>query len=298
MLRPGQGKPPVFLVHDGLGEVLLYRSLALRLDPGHAVYGLEPEISEGRFLHTSIFEMARAKIDRIRSVQPRGPYLLAGLCAGGVIAFELGRQLQVAGERVAFVGIIDGADVAAAEIPLRVARQRIGNLIGSLWPGAGQSFWSALARAAPILFRKLANLIGYEVSRRLQRLRTAKSLTAMQRGGPRELDLEFLAVYGAAHRQHIALGMLRGTEVVLFRATHGDGTAADLPFREVYRDPLMGWQQRVERPVRAVDVLGGHSTALQEPHVVFLAHEMQRTLDHALTASETPSRPQLRIATP
>ena len=297
LIRPGQGKPPLFFVHDGLGEVLLYRSLALRLDCGHAVYGLEPETSEGRFIHTSIVEMARAKIDRIRSVQPHGPYLLAGLCAGGVIAFELARQLQAAGERVAFVGIIDGADVAAAEIPLRVARQRIGNLMGSLWPAPGQPVWSAVARALPILLRKLANLVVYEVASRLRRVRTAQELAAMRSGSLHEGRVEFFSVYEAAHRQHVATGMLNGASVALFRATRGDGSSADLPFREVYVDPLMGWQTRVERTVLAIDVPGGHSTALQEPHVAVLAHEMQRNIDNAIACGETTARPQLRIAT-
>ena len=44
--------------------------------------------------HTRIAEMAAYHIDKMRSVQPRGPYLVGGMCAGGVIAFEIARQLQ------------------------------------------------------------------------------------------------------------------------------------------------------------------------------------------------------------
>src|SRR5690606_23372117 len=91
LIRPGTNGTPIFFVHDGLGEVLLYRSLALLLDPDHPVYGLEPEQAKGRFLHTTIADMAKAKVARIRTVQATGPYLLAGLCAGGVIAFEVAR---------------------------------------------------------------------------------------------------------------------------------------------------------------------------------------------------------------
>ena len=131
LIRPGSGRMPLFFVHDGLGEALLYRTLALRSSPGRAVYGLQPETSPGQFLHTSIAEMARAKVERIRSVQPKGPYALAGLCAGGVIAFEIARQLQELGEKTPFVGVIDAADVEAQERRLRSARDRLTRMLGS-----------------------------------------------------------------------------------------------------------------------------------------------------------------------
>jgi thioesterase domain-containing protein len=39
--------------------------------------------------------------------QPEGPYYLMGFSAGGVISYELARQLERMGKRVAYVGIID-----------------------------------------------------------------------------------------------------------------------------------------------------------------------------------------------
>ncbi len=42
LIRGGGGGPPLFLVHDGDGETMLYRNLALRLKSDHAVYGLQP----------------------------------------------------------------------------------------------------------------------------------------------------------------------------------------------------------------------------------------------------------------
>ncbi|HJW12147.1 MAG TPA: amino acid adenylation domain-containing protein, partial [Albitalea sp.] len=114
LIRPGGTRPPVFLVHDGIGETLLYRSLAYCLDAGHAVYGLQPRSEDGyAMLHSRISEMAAYHVEKIRSVQPHGPYLLGGLCAGGVIAFEIARQLQARGETIAMVALLDAADAAA-----------------------------------------------------------------------------------------------------------------------------------------------------------------------------------------
>ena len=249
LIRPGTGKPPLFLMHDGLGEVMLYRSLAIRLGPEHAVYGLEPETSGGRFIHTRIVDMARAKVERIRSVQPSGPYLLAGLCAGGVIAFEVARQLQDAGERTLFVGIIDGADVAAEEVKLRIARGRLERLVATLRPAENQSIGSFLSGVVPTLINKVFNAVKYEVSTRMEQASTAKTVAALRREAPAQSgaaqELDFLKLYEQAHKEHIAQGTFSGGDVVLFRATQGDGSVGDLPFRDVYVDPLMGWQQRV-----------------------------------------------------
>lgn len=108
---------------------MLYRSLALLLDPELTVYGLKP-FSKANYpiLHTRIEEMAAFHIGTMRSVQARGPYLLGGLCAGGLIAFEMARQLQRTGERVAMVALMDVADVDAKGRPLRFAKQRLTRL--------------------------------------------------------------------------------------------------------------------------------------------------------------------------
>jgi len=40
-------------------------------------------------------------------IQPNSPYYLVGMCYGGSIAFEIAQQLTIAGDKVAFLGIID-----------------------------------------------------------------------------------------------------------------------------------------------------------------------------------------------
>jgi len=96
-------------------------------------------------------------------------------------------------------------------------------------------------------------------------------------------------VYEQAHREHEARGVFDGGDVVLFRATQGDGTMSDQPFRELYADPLLGWASRVAEPLQVVDVPGGHSSALQEPHVATLAAEMQTAIERALKRARPQS---------
>ncbi len=46
-------------------------------------------------------------LTEIRAVQPHGPYRLVGNCIGGIVAFEMGRQLEHAGEEVRTLVMMD-----------------------------------------------------------------------------------------------------------------------------------------------------------------------------------------------
>src|SRR5262249_41788670 len=71
-------------------------------------------------------------------------------------------------------------------------------------------------------------------------------------------------------------------ELVLFRATAGRGAAADEPCGGRYDDPMLGWGRRATRGVRVIEIPGGHSSMLQEPHVGVLAEHLQASIDRAL----------------
>lgn len=278
-IRAGGDKLPLIFVHDGIGETLLYRTLAMKLDPGHPVYGLQPRTApDGSFLHTTIAEMAAAHIESIRRAQPEGPYLLTGLCAGGVIAFEIARQLQEAGQRTLFVGIIDAADVEAAERRFFVTRQRLLRL-GALFAGDNLSAKN-IASLAPVIAQKIGNTARYEIDKRRERLRRASAPAEAMAG---EMPtISFLKLYQAAHRLHRPSGLFDGGDVVLFKATKGDGSIDDMPFGEQFSDIAMGWGKRVADVVSVIDIPGGHSSALQPPHVDTLARALQERIDAAL----------------
>ncbi len=284
-IRSGGSGAPIFFIHDGLGETLLYRGLALRLDPDRPILGIEPLRNvAGGFAHTRIHEMAANYVERIQQVQPHGPYFLAGLCAGGVIAFEVGRQLQNAGQAVAFVGIIDAADVAAAKRSFSITRARLGR-VWALMQEEGAT------RLLPSLARKIANAVSWEVRSRLAKARdrsTVKQLGAAnaapvaagdQAGGPPAIS--FLKLYEVAHTLHRPEGLFAGGSVVLFKASGGNGEIDDMPYQEIYGDVALGWGKRVSEPVMLVPVPGGHSSALQEPHVCTLARHFQNALECA-----------------
>lgn len=296
LIREGGGGPSVFLVHDGDGETLLYRNLALRLDRRHAVFGLNPCALPGvPMAHTRVRDMAAYHIGKIKSVQPRGPYLLGGMCAGGVIAFEMALQLQAQGERVALVALLDAAAPGATLKPWRFAKERLDRMAGELRRGEQVSaIWRALSFARSFA-RKLRNFVAYQVGKAWRetrdelRMRLLRASLDRGRRPPRLIgQVSATIAYLYAEREYRPDLPLREGNLVLFRATRGEGI--DAPFIDFYEDPLLGWSGRSAHGVRSVDVPGGHTSMLQEPHVDVLARRMQEAMDESLQEDEREGR--------
>ncbi len=290
-IRPGGDKLPIFFVHDGNGETLLYRSLAFMLDPGHPIYGLQPAVrADSTIVHTRITDMAAAHVKQLRTVQPHGPYLITGLCAGGVISFEMARQLQDVGETTLFVGLMDAGDVKAQERPFRVAKASLDRFLGVITENKSEPAFKRLSIAIPKMIQKTTNFARYEVESRLSKLQDARKVKELRSRSQSEPDpsqsspdISYLKVYEFAHREHVPQGVFSGGEVVVFRAMEGDGSLGDTPYIEVFSDPFFGWKERVSGEISLVDIPGGHSSMLQEPNVRVLAERMQEHIDRALS---------------
>ncbi len=70
--------------------------------------GLEaPGLREPGAIAASLAALADDYTGRIRAAQPDGPYRLAGWSMGGVIAFEVARRLEQAGEQVSQLVLLD-----------------------------------------------------------------------------------------------------------------------------------------------------------------------------------------------
>ncbi|MBO1417283.1 amino acid adenylation domain-containing protein, partial [Streptomyces sp. FH025] len=110
-IRPGGGAEPLFCVHGGVGFGLPYAELAPHLDPERPLYALQSEgiaAPAGQWQKPlGVGELAQTYLERIRRVQPQGPYHLLGWSFGGLVAHEIAVRLRAAGERVAFLAALD-----------------------------------------------------------------------------------------------------------------------------------------------------------------------------------------------
>jgi acyl transferase domain-containing protein/thioesterase domain-containing protein len=107
-LQHGARTPPLFFVHGGGGHALVYRELARAIDPERAAYGFVARGLDGdEPRHASLEDMASHYLELARAAHPAGPYLLAGASLGGVIAYEMARQLTASGHAVALCAMLD-----------------------------------------------------------------------------------------------------------------------------------------------------------------------------------------------
>ena len=101
---------PLFIVHPHGGTVFCYQALAAALGNEAPIFGIQCRgLEEGEQPLASIPEMAEAYIKDVLQVQPQGPYQVAGWSLGGPIVFEMARQLEAGGHKVAFLGVFDSA---------------------------------------------------------------------------------------------------------------------------------------------------------------------------------------------
>jgi len=117
-LRQGQpDQPPLFCLFG----VTLYQDLALELAEDRPVFGVHVPFRyvPGQDRRPTLQEIGQRYADLIRSHQTHGPYHLLGLCFGGIVAYEVARQLAASGGPVAAVTIIDAVLPNAIQIDRR-----------------------------------------------------------------------------------------------------------------------------------------------------------------------------------
>ena len=116
-MNPCARKTPLFWVHD------MFLAGYLQADqPLYVVHSLIPD--EELVSQWTVEEMAAEHLNEIRSIQPKGPYILGGYCFWAVIALEMARQLMRQGDEVSFLFLVEPslrllpADCRPADSPL------------------------------------------------------------------------------------------------------------------------------------------------------------------------------------
>jgi amino acid adenylation domain-containing protein len=104
-IKPQGDRAPFFCVHPVGGNVLCYLDLAVHLAPDQPFYALQTP--EDRPHAHRIEEMAAHYVTELRHIQPNGPYRLGGWSMGGLVAFEMAKQLRADGQETELLALID-----------------------------------------------------------------------------------------------------------------------------------------------------------------------------------------------
>jgi amino acid adenylation domain-containing protein len=132
-VQAGGSRRPFFYLHGQWEEELSFHCypLARALGTNQPFYALKPYPLDGRQGLPTMEDIAAAHIEAIRAVQPEGPYLLGGWCNGGLVAYEMARQLQAQGQVLDLLVILDPPPLV---IPFnwrwdRIAYDRLGRML-------------------------------------------------------------------------------------------------------------------------------------------------------------------------
>jgi amino acid adenylation domain-containing protein len=110
-------RTPFFFLHgDWTGGAFYCFALARACGPEQPFYVLEPYRFGARDEVPSFEAIAAAHIEAMRQVQAHGPYRLGGFCNGGLLAYEMARQLYSQGEQVEFLGLVAPAPPAQSSL--------------------------------------------------------------------------------------------------------------------------------------------------------------------------------------
>lgn len=260
-LKSTGDRPPIFAVPGHNGDVFCYLALSEHLPANQPLYGLQPPGLESGEPLTSVTDLAAHHARALRGFGATSPFLVAGYCAGGTVAFELARQLAEAGETVALLG-----------------------LFGSPFPTAYRFAAQAMAGVRGLgerLRRHAAAIAGGSVSNGLTHLRERVRSRALERAAEKEK----LADPAMAARRHVEEATLAAVRRYEPRRYQG---RIDLFF------PSAAWRHSGDLPdewstvARVVEHVGpddcNGDVMLREPHVRALA----RLLESAMRASSPP----------
>jgi amino acid adenylation domain-containing protein len=276
LLREGTGAP-LFLTPPIGGNVLCYVELGKHLPRGRPLYGLQAAgLQPGSTALASMPEMARNYVAAIRQVQPEGPYHLGGWSLGGMMAFEMARQLTRAGHEVDTLVLIDAMTVRHGE-PTPVSERRLHEFF----------LWELL------LMARGADSETVEIPTELETddqifdfmLATAVEAGVLPSAGSRGLVRRLFEVFVGNWRAFTSyrpqayagtMTLLRAAEPLpaMLRLSHDRvGT--------LHRDPTNGWNAYAAGCLEVIEVPGDHLTLTQPPHITAVAAQLARLLDPA-----------------
>jgi len=262
-IQPLGSRTPIFCVHGGAGTILHLQPIAKRLGAEQPFYGFQ---IAGLYGHAAppltVEGMAEQYVREMRSVRPAGPYVLAGYCFGGMVAYEMAVRLRRAGEHVALVISFNGTSPSYI--------QRYGNDVRNpRVPGA---------RKRPTLRSLLGQLTPRELKYRLafrRRVNDFRDRLAFRMGRP----------VPPLRRERAFLKLCADAEA-RYRAGRYDGPMLLVQAEGMFREPTLGWTECTGGTIESIVVPGYHEIerdTMREPHVSWFAPRLREALERYVT---------------
>lgn len=272
-IQPQGSKPPLFLIHSLGGEILCYRHLVTYLGLKQPIYGLQPQGLDGKQLpFVRVEDIAAHYIREIQTIQPQGPYFLAGYSFGGVIAYEMARQLHKQKQKVGLAAMFDTCRPGYSQRLL--FWQRIHLHLNNLIQQGPQYIWDKAIGFTQVVKYHLQQGYKHYLNILPEVLNTAVNSSSTQK------YLDIIGANAQALNNYnfpVYLG-----NITLFRTEDKNRTDAV----GVEYDLQFGWGNIVSGNLDIHYIQGSHLSLLDEPCVQVLAEKFQVCLEKAQMLTE------------
>ena len=265
-IRPTGTRPPLYIISGIGGNVVRFHDLTHLLDARQPVYALQPPGLDGESpCLTRIEDMAAHYIKAIATMQPAGPYYLAGYSFGGLVTFEMAQQLAGRGEQVALLAMLEAPEwryecARAKKLKARAKLHRYRGIIASLLRSGGSTYlWERLRRRGSNLIYALFAKFGRSLP---------ESIGTIQ-------DINIFAAGRYLPRPYAG-------RLAVFRTKPEVRTRID--------DDTLGWAPLVLGGIEVYEVPGDHNDITSQPNVRVLAQKLARSLEQAQRGAAPPGR--------
>ena len=267
-LQPNGSKPAIIAVHN----TGIFYGLCKRLgseQPFTSLQLFDPSLPDESRPET-VEEIGAAYVQLIRRVQPSGPYILAGWCIAGVVAFEVARQLQEAGAEVPLLLMMDTWAPGYLK-----RRSKLGAALAEYsyrWKLIGLE-WAKVLSGRISLGAFFSNRVLVQRLTRIFRGRAA-TVTAPDTFNSRNLTDEIYDRWLLQHLEKAVKGyepQRTHVRMVLFRSSQEPSG--------LFLDSDMGWSDLAADGVETVQVAGDHITMFQSPGADSMAKHIAGRVD-------------------
>jgi amino acid adenylation domain-containing protein len=268
--RDASSRPPFFCVHALGGNVLEYHDLARYLGKAQPFFGLQSAGLDGKHPpHTRVEDMATHYIKEMRELQPAGPYFIGGRSLGGMIAFEMARQLGAQGEGIGLLALLDTYPSGYAKL------LKDQNTLRARFDRAASRTKAHLANLRSLSLRdKLLYLLAKSkfAPRKMKShvwRRVYSSFENLGRPLPRALQ-DIKELNSLAVREYVP--QVYDGHVTLFWASTDLRASVDF---------VEGWRALAGGGIEVHEIPGSHLDIIKEPHVQELARKLSSCLARA-----------------
>jgi amino acid adenylation domain-containing protein len=259
--------PPFFCVSPTVIDVVTYRDLSRALGQSQPFYALyAPKRVKHR--ETDPHDQISMFLEAVRRIQPSGPYYLGGYSGGGRVAIRMAHRLQIQGEQVGLVVLLDAfAPNYPVRLPwvtpglynfLRVLR-RVQSYLWKFWILDLQGKRNLLLSGERPFHSRFHDWI----SKRRQELNRPVTVRMVQSTG-NSMDTELRDYSG---------------KVVLLRARQG--------LLGVNPNPTLGWNNYLSSPPEIKVIAGDHESILFGPRTARVARILNNCLEQATLRTST-----------